>query len=149
MSTSLEKPRLRTVCCLFRDPNRDVTPERIMRTPQLHGLSCLAAIHLLVAAGAVQAQSCEPIQFKRGHSSGTVRGIAPPDDVVCYELRTGADQRADVSVEGNNIMFSVSGLVDGRDQYSFATEKKTYRIDVGQLMRSISDEPFALTVSVR
>jgi hypothetical protein len=109
-----------------------------MKTPQLPGLACLAAIHLLAAAGTAQAQSCEPIQFKRGHDSGTVRGIAPPDDVVCYELGTGAGQRADVSIEGSNVMFSVSGLVDARDQYSFTTEKKTYRIDVGQLMRSIS-----------
>lgn len=120
-----------------------------MTTPQRPGLACLAALHLLVAAGTAQAQSCEPIQFKRGHDSGTVRGIAPPDDVVCYELRTGAGQRADISVAGSNVMFSVSGLVDGRDQYSFTTEKKAYRIVVGQLMRSINDEPFALTVSVR
>jgi hypothetical protein len=40
-------------------------------------------------------------------------------------------------------------LVSARIQVNVTTEKKTYRIEVGQLMRSISDEPFSLTVSVR
>ena len=120
-----------------------------MKTPRLLALASLASSCLLIAAGPAQAQSCQPIQFERGTYSGTVSGTAPPEDVVCYEVSTGAAQRAEVSVKGRNVIFSIIGVVDAQDRYSFTTEKKTYRILVGQLMRSITDEPFSLTVSVR
>ena len=120
-----------------------------MKTPRLLALASLAASCLVIVAGPAQAQSCQPIQFERGTYSGTVSGTAPPEDVVCYEVSTGAAQRAEVSVKGRNVIFSIVGVVDAQDRYSFTTEKKTYRILVGQLMRSITDEPFSLTVSVR
>jgi hypothetical protein len=103
----------------------------------------------LLIAGAAHAQTCEPIQFEQGHYSGTVRGVAPPEDPVCYTLSTGAGQHADVQVEGRNVVFGILDLVDGQDRYSFATDKKTYTIHVGQLMRSITNEPFTLMVTVR
>ena len=120
-----------------------------MKTPRLLAVASLAASCLLIVAGPAQAQSCQPIQFERGNYSGTVSGTAPPEDVVCYEVSTGAAQRAEVSVKGRNVIFSIVGVVDAQDRYSFTTDKKTYRILVGQLMRSITDEPFSLTVSVR
>jgi hypothetical protein len=125
------------------------SPEGIMKTPRLLGLALLAASHLVIVASPAHAQSCKPIQFKRGHYSGTVRGIAPPEDGVCYEVRTGAGQSADVRVDGRNVIFSIPGVVEVQERYSFTTEKKTYRILVSQLMRSVTDEPFSLTVSVR
>lgn len=83
-----------------------------MKTPRLLALASLAASCLLIVAGTAQAQSCQPIQFERGNYSGTVGGIAPPEDVVCYEVRTGAAQRAEVSVKGRNVVFSIVGVVD-------------------------------------
>lgn len=47
------------------------------------------------------------------------------------------------------MMFSIVDVVDAQDQYSFTTEKKTYRILVSQLMRAVDNEPFTLRVSVR
>ena len=120
-----------------------------MKTPRLLAVASLAASCLLIVAGPAQAQSCQPIQFERGNYSGTVSGTAPPEDVVCYEVSTGAAQKAEVSVKGRNVVFFIVGVVDAQERYSFTTEKKTYRILVGQLMRSITDEPFSWTVSVR
>jgi hypothetical protein len=120
-----------------------------MKTPRLFAVANLVASSLIIVTGTAQAQSCPPIQFERGTYSGTVSGTAPPDDVVCYEISTGAAQRAEVSVKGRNVVFSIVGVVDAQDRYSFTTDKKTYRILVGQLMRSVTDEPFSLTVSVR
>lgn len=120
-----------------------------MKTSRLLRFACLAVSSLLVVTNTGHAQSCEPIQFERGHYSGTVQGIAPPDDVVCYKLTTGAGQKATVSVAGRNVMFSIYDVVDAQEQYTFVTEKKTYRIVVSQLMRSVTDEPFSMTVSVR
>jgi len=95
------------------------------------------------------AEKCETIHFKRGESSGTINGIAPPDDVKCYKMTTGQGQTATLRVvAGKNIIFSIDGLVEAQDAYTFTTDRKTYKIYVGQLMRSIADEPFTLFVSV-
>ncbi len=129
-----------------------------MKTSRPPWLLPLAAAMLFIATGPACAEDrqearfaaqCQEIRFQRGHDSVTVKGSAPPDDVICYRMTTGAGQTADLKVKGRNVMFSVAGVVEGQDAYSFATEKKTYRIEVGQLMRSVTDEPFSLTVSIR
>ncbi|MFY9975313.1 MAG: hypothetical protein WAK53_13720 [Chromatiaceae bacterium] len=98
--------------------------------------------------GTAQAGQCETIRFKHGESSGTVTGMAPPDDVVCYQMSTVAGQQANVTIKGTNCIFSIEGVVDAQDRYSFTTEKKTYKINVGQLMRAVAPERFTLSVSV-
>ena len=108
-----------------------------------------ALVLAVLLAGTTYAEKCETIRFKRGESSGTVQGMAPPDDVVCYQMTTGAGQTATLAIRGNNCIFSIDGVVDAQDQYGFTTQKKTYKIKVGQLMRSITSESFSLSVSVR
>ena len=44
--------------------------------------------------------------------------------------------------------FSIDGLVDDRDSYSFRTDAKTYKFTVFQTMRA-APGPFALMVSVK
>jgi hypothetical protein len=46
------------------------------------------------------------------------------------------------------MVFSVEGVTDAQDKYRFTTEQKTYRITVGQLMRSVTDEPFTFTIAI-
>ncbi len=109
------------------------------------------AIGLLGATLGTQvghAGGCETIRFQRGHSSGTVQGVAPPEDFVCYEMTTGAGQTAKLRVEGPNVIFVIDGVVEAQDRYSFVTERKTYRVKVGQLMRSVQGVPFTLSVSI-
>lgn len=100
-------------------------------------------------AAAAQAENCEHIRFQSGAYSQTVHGIAPPDDVICYEITTRAGQTADITVTGNNVIFSIGGVIDAQDSYSFTTEKRTYQIFVGQLMRSVTNQPFELMVSIK
>jgi zinc/manganese transport system permease protein len=52
------------------------------QTP-LH-IAILALSALLPAGCATPAGPCSPIKVKRGHASDPVRGVAPPDEVVCY-----------------------------------------------------------------
>lgn len=118
-------------------------------TPPLLRSAYLAASVVMMGAGTAHAESCTAIQFERGHDAATVTGSAPPDGQRCYTLATGAGQRASLTVDGHNMMFSIVDVVDAQDQYSFTTEKKTYTILVGQLMRAVADEPFTLMVSVR
>lgn len=119
----------------------------VPRIDRRHLLFILAA---MLFTGAAQADPCETIRFKRGESSGTVSGMAPPDDMVCYQMSTGAGQKASVAITGHNCMFTIEGTsAEARDRYSFTTEKRTYRIMVGQLMRAVTPQPFTLSVSVR
>ena len=120
------------------------TPSRRTSLPE-----ALVAAMLTVAAGVTFAEECREIRFQRGQHSGRVQGVAPPDDVVCYRMATGAGQTANLKLKGRNVIFSIAGVVDGQNTYSFTTEKKTYSVYVGQLMRSVREEPFSLTVSIR
>jgi hypothetical protein len=119
------------------------------------GLSIWAAAIILVVSGRANAWAagdCKPIRFETNSFSTIHRGEAPPEDedVVCYTLATGRGQRAALKViAGRNTIFSIEGLVDARDVYDFTTEQKTYRIRVGQLMRAVAPEAFAISVSVR
>ena len=92
-----------------------------------------------------------PIHFARGQSFATVRGAVGSDEPFpCYTLDTGKGQTATLKFTktNGNMAFSIYGLVDDRDSYSFKTEAKTYKFVVFQNMRATPD-PFALMVSVR
>lgn len=113
-------------------------------------LSGLALGAILVAAPSAYAQeSCPPIKFSPGTSQTTISGKAPADGVVCYTLTTGGGQKAVVRLLGTrNSMVAVQGVGDGQTEFAFTTKRGTYRIEVGQLMRSNDPEPFKLFVSV-
>lgn len=112
-------------------------------------LSCMALCVSFLAYGA-QAADCSQIRFARGTSSTELRGEAPPNDVLCYEMRTGAGQHARIQVlEGRNTIVSVEDVADAQTDVSFTTEPRTYRLYVGQLMRALHAEPFRMLVSVR
>ena len=61
---------------------------------------------LFSAFNIAYAAECETIRFRKGESSGTVRGIAPAEDIVCYKMTTGQGQTATLRVTaGENIIF--------------------------------------------
>jgi hypothetical protein len=113
-------------------------------------MAMIAVPVLLGLGAATQAHAaCTPIKFAAGTTGADVEGVAPPEDVLCYSLETGNGQTATVRVaQGRNIIFSILDMVDAQDNYTFTTEAKTYEIIVGQLMRSVTDEPFTLEISV-
>jgi hypothetical protein len=94
-------------------------------------------------------QPCTSIQFKPGTSSVNIQGTAPTDEpFACYTLATGKGQTATIRItKPDGVAFNVAGLVDNRDNYSFKTEVKTYRIDVYTMGRGPT--PFTMLVSVR
>ncbi|WP_377080700.1 hypothetical protein [Roseomonas xinghualingensis] len=91
---------------------------------------------------------CQPIRFNPGASSAEIHGTAPAEDVVCYTLATGNGQAARVSVTGSNVIVTVLDVADARDRIEFRTQRKTYTLLVGQLMRAVQPERFVLSVSV-
>jgi hypothetical protein len=110
----------------------------------------LAAIAVAFAPPAIAEAPCTPIHFAAGQFSATVNGMAPATDVVCYSMATGSGQQATLKiVKGANTVFTIDGVIDAQDSYSFKTDKKTYRILIGQLMRSDTPEAFDLGVTIK
>jgi hypothetical protein len=50
---------------------------------------------------------------------------------------------------GRNVIFVIEGVIDAQVSHQFKTKKQTYKIMVGQLMRSVTPQRFTLEVSVR
>ena len=113
-------------------------------------LRAVCLLGLLALPGLARGAPCTPIRFAKGHSSAVITGKAPVDDVVCYTLATGAGQHARLKIlTGANTVFSIDGLVDAQDNYSFTTAHKSYEITVGQLNRATEAEAFSLEVGVK
>jgi hypothetical protein len=108
----------------------------------------LFALVLSLVPALSAAQGCQTVRFAPGSSSGAIEGVSPPEDVLCYRIEVGNGQRARVRISGTNMMFSIRGLVDARDDYAWTTSAGSYDIIVGQLMRSVTEEPFTLVLSV-
>ncbi|MGL5031413.1 MAG: hypothetical protein ACRC5V_08605 [Aeromonas sp.] len=94
---------------------------------------------------------CLPIKFQRGHISGTVNGFVKPEKTQCYTVATGANQTMDVKIISRykNTVATILDVGDARDHFEFLTKKKTYQIDVFQLMRSANNDAYSLTVTIR
>ena len=112
----------------------------------------IAALFLAAfPAMAQQPANCSPIHFVRGASSVTLSGIVGSDEPFpCYTLATGNGQTATFKFTktNGNMAFTIDGMVDDRDAYTFKTVARTYKFSVFQAMRS-TPAPFSLMVSVR
>lgn len=103
----------------------------------------------VTAEGPAGSGDCVPVLFGSDQTSADVSGSAPPDDVVCYSLRTVAGQRVNIKVvAGKNIIFSVKGLADARDQYDFVADRSRYEFVVGQLMRAVAPKDFRIRIDI-
>ena len=116
----------------------------------MRSLSNLMLGICMLSFGAYAAEECTEIRFAPGATSVEIKGEAPPDDVICYLMRTGANQQAQIQVlEGANTIVTVIDVADARQELSFTTQARQYEILVGQLMRAIEAEPFRILVSVK
>jgi len=93
------------------------------------------------------AEDCAFLELYRRHEPAEVNGIAPAEDVVCFAIKPNSGSEITIRVEkGRNVIFTVLDLVDAVDEYSFRANGYGYFIRVGQLMRSVTDEPFTITI---
>jgi hypothetical protein len=115
-----------------------------------HGAAfCISFACALAPVSPHAQENCTPVRFEHGKSSATIRGTAPPDDVVCYTFDAATGQTASLKVAGRNLIISVIGVGDARDSWTFKTKAQTYKFVVGQLMRSVTNEPYVVTVSIK
>lgn len=109
-----------------------------------------AAIGLIVPMASPPAQeNCRPVRFARGQSAAVIHGTAPPDGTICYSFAAGVGQTANLRVTGNNMIMSVIGVGDDRTSWTFKTKAQSYKFIVAQEMRSVTPEPYTVTLSIR
>lgn len=138
-------------------PTPHPTPARIRRTGMTYSAAMtLLRATMLVAAGGllapVQADApCKTIQFERGASSATISGNIGPEEIQCFRFTSGQGQRVRMSVESanDNTIFTIVDIADARKEYSFRSQKKTYEFIIAQLFRSVTDDHYKLTLSIR
>ena len=115
-------------------------------------LVAFAALLLATSPAMAQAaENCTRLAFPKGASSTTVSGSVGSDEPFpCYTLSTGNGQTAllKFTKTNGNMAFTIDGLIDDRDNYSFKTTARTYKFWIFQTLRSTPD-PFTLMVSVK
>ncbi|WP_210334985.1 peptidoglycan-binding domain-containing protein [Mesorhizobium mediterraneum] len=93
------------------------------------------------------APGCEFLELEIIGEPTEMSGLAPADGIVCYAIKPNAGSEISIEVaEGRNVVFSVSGLVDAVDRYAFRASGYGYQINVVQLMRSASSEPYRIVI---
>ncbi|MGA8756775.1 MAG: hypothetical protein WB611_10640 [Stellaceae bacterium] len=120
-------------------------------------IAATALLPVLTSPAALAAQKCIPIHFARGAWSATVRGIAQsmdtPDSGSCYTLTTAKGETATLTIittsPDDDTAFTIPGVVDNQQNYSFKTEAKTYTIAVYLTFARQPDRPFTMRVTVK
>ncbi|SUE45147.1 hypothetical protein [Roseomonas gilardii] len=136
---------------MFRPSPSARTPQRDSGRPTAV-LAILAAATLLPLAtphSAQAAPSCQVVRFERGQNGTEIAGMAPPRDTLCYTLTTAPNRTANLRLSASpNIVLDIPGIAEDQREVTFRTERRTYRIQVGQLARGAYAEPFRLSVSL-
>lgn len=112
----------------------------------------LATISFSINAPPAWAEApCETIRFEAGASSTKISGSVDPDATMCFSFaaRNGQTVRIVIQSKDKNTIFSIPGLIDAQSKYEFKSEKKTYEIIIGQLMKSATADTYQLTVTIK
>lgn len=95
-------------------------------------------------------ENCRTVHLNQTQNDTVITGIAPAEEAICFTLSGLTGQKVSLNlVQGHNVIFSIIDLIDAQEKYVFDAQKDTYKIIVGQLMRSINPEPFRLEVKIQ
>ena len=93
-------------------------------------------------------ESCIPIQFGERKDTIVINGSVLPQETRCYRLDTVEGQKVTVKVlRGKNIVFSIENVTDAQDALTFTAESTSYRVIVGQLLRSRWPQAFQISIA--
>lgn len=115
----------------------------------------LSSLLLLLSLGAAYAQHAPgcpvtEVRFPKGSSGTIISGMAPWDDILCFDLGVRAGQQVTMRIlEGSNTIFTVYGVADARNDFSFVAPSNQVQFLVSQLLRAPGPEPFRLQIDVR
>jgi len=130
---------------------RAASSSAMVPTPaDFSGKRMIASLFVAFVAGTAYARDkCTAIHFAPGHSSITVKGVARPEQALCYSFAAAAGQTAILKVAGKNMIISVVGLGDAHAAWTFTTKAQTYTFIVAQMMRSVTSEPYTVSLSLK
>lgn len=112
-----------------------------------HAVLVLAAFVAAAPAGQALAQGCQRVELPAGFTVGDIKGVAPADGVICYDLVVPQGQNLSVEVvSGRNIITSGPGWEARSDRMFVGDLPGRMKLGVGQLMRAAEPEPFAVRV---
>ena len=107
----------------------------------------MSAIAVGAWVGPSVAQSCQHVPLPAGFTVGDIKGVAPADGVVCYELTMPKGQNISVEVaSGRNIATSGPDWDARADRLFIGDLPGRMELRVFQLMRSAQPEPFAVRI---
>jgi hypothetical protein len=109
----------------------------------------IIAIALAAALPSVShAQNCQAVQLDPGFEVGNLQGMAPANDVYCFDLSVPKGQNVSIELaSGQNVSISVPGYYDDRTDRMFLGDLPgRLEIRVFQLMRSATPQPFAVRI---
>jgi hypothetical protein len=108
----------------------------------------LVCVVLLTTPQLALAQACQVVRLSAGFSAGDVKGIAPADGIVCYDLQFPRGQNISIELaSGKNVAITVPGHFDARTQRMFMGDLPgRLEVRVFQLMRAVTPQPFAVRI---
>lgn len=122
----------------------------------LNSLAAAVLIGIGFNSTVAVAGDCKAVKFKRGAYSTTLKDSIGANETDCFTVATGANQTMKVNLydqQGNavkeNVVASIEGEGDARDQFNFKTKKQTYQINVFQLEELITVSKYKLVINVR
>ena len=114
---------------------------------------CALAFALAVAAAhfidrSPAEEGCIPIQFGDRKDTIVISGSVLPGETHCYRLDAVAGEKVTVKVlHGKNIVFSIEDVADAQDALTFTAVNVSYRLIVGQLLRSKRQHAFQFSIA--
>lgn len=109
-------------------------------------LPFLAAMFLTPQAAT--AENCQIVQLDAGFKAGDLKGTAPADGIICYDLRFPKGQNLSIELaSGRNVAITVPGHYDARNDRMFLGDLPgRLEVRVFQLMRAVNPQPFAVRI---
>lgn len=103
---------------------------------------------LLVAPQLANAQDCPVVRLKADFTAGDIKGIAPAEGFLCYDLRFGQGQNLSIElINGTNVSVTVPDFYDDRtDRMYLGDLPGQLELRVFQLMRSVTPQPFTVRI---
>lgn len=110
-------------------------------------LSALATLAIALPNSS-RAETCPVVPLQAGFEIGDLKGMAPADGIVCYDLRFPEGQNLSIElVSGQNVSISVPGYYDDRpDRMFLGNLPGRLEIRVFQLMRAASPQEFSVRI---
>ncbi|WP_048306921.1 hypothetical protein [Halomonas sp. PR-M31] len=119
-----------------------------MSKRRFHGL-ILPAFFLILGGPVLAQDDCTPIDFEPEADSTVIADMILPEQTLCYQLITEADQQVSLQVlEDDNISALLQDPMDPQKFPHVPSDQHAYQILVKQIKRTVTPQYFRVAISV-